>query len=274
MENDIEWRFIWKACIDASQKTLLMDKNISRFFPELDKLYGDDKMITFEKAITLECLDKKSDAQKLYEESAEKETGLPVSHWRTRAKYYSERHSLKKTEYKESFCIQWDTFYNMHTYINLHPHIRYLAISSVSRVNNEPEMAVVIFRTCFEICLELYWDLSINSKGKKNTKDLYLGKKVDFLFKDKIDKSLYEDMLLIVDEGNLAAHPFKLKEGESLDPKYRQPKRERVKEKPFKYENEDISKILRAFDSVMKYCDSKATQSGKNILFKDLGLIN
>lgn len=271
MQRNIEWRTIWKACVDASQKTILKDdKEINLYFPELYKEYGDDKMITLEKAITLECLGKDKEAQELYIQSADEEKGLPVSHWRNRAKYFTERHSVKVAEYDDYYCSQWDTFYNMHTYSYLHPHIRYLAISSVSRINNEPEMAVVIFRTCLEICLELYWDVMIDEN------DYFLGKKIDSIFKGKVENKIYAAIQLIVDEGNLAAHPFKkikFKKGQNQEKKNAPNKADRTKEKPFEYKNKDIMSILRAFDLVMNFCNEKASHNGISILNKDLELI-
>jgi len=271
MKVGAEWREIWKECVDASQKTILSqsdDKN--KFFSELYAEYGDDRMIAFEKAITLECLGKNDEAQKLYIQSADEKEGLVVSHWRKRAKYLSERHSIKVADYQDYYCVQWDIFYNIHTYSFLHPHIRYLAISSVSRVNNEPEMAVVIFRTCLEICLELYWDASLD--GKDNT----LGPKVESLFKGKVENKTYTALRTIVEEGNLAAHPFKPMKYEKGDTqvKKNQPKKnDRTKEKPFEYKNKDISQILKAFDIVMKFCNDKASKVRVNLLYSDLNLL-
>lgn len=270
-EEQIEWRYVWKECVDAGQKSLLLDdEKLERFFPVLINLYGDDKMILFEKAITLECLGNKTEAEKLYKQSADESTGLPVGHWRKRAQYYLDRNSTKVTNYEDYYCVQWDTFYNMHTYYFLHPHIRYLAISSVSRVNNEPEMAVVIFRTCLEICLELYWSLSI---GKN---DFFLGEKVNTVFSGKVDYKLEKDLNLILEEGNLAAHPFKktkAKKGENPEKKGKMSKTNRTKEKPFEYDNPDISKILKAFDRVMAFCNLQAEKCGKSLLYKDLELV-
>lgn len=266
-KEDIEWRFIWKECVDACQKTILADKSFETFFPALYKEYGDDKMITFEKAITFECLDNINEAIKLYQLSSDEKTGLPVSHWRKRALYYSERNTQNIVKYTDDFCTQWDVFYNLHTYVNLHPHIRYLAISSVSRVNNEPEMAVVIFRTCLEICLELYWSLSI---GKN---DRFLGEKINTVFSGKVDNKLEQALNTILDEGNLAAHPFKkngFEKNVSQQRKDQPSKTSRTKEKPFEYKNKDITKILKAFDYVMKYCNSQAEKNGKGILCRDL----
>ena len=269
--DDIEWRYIWKECVDAGQKSILLkDDKLEQFFPQLYKDYGDDKMITFEKAITLECLGKLEEPNKLYKQSCNEEGGLPVEHWRKRARYYSERNTANLINYTDYFQKQWNVYYNMHTYFFLHPHIRYLAISSVSRVNNEPEMAVVIFRTCLEICLELYWSLSI---GKN---DYFLGEKINTVFTGKVDNKIEKAMNLILDEGNLAAHPFKkikFEKGQNQESKNRPPKTNRTKEKPFKYENKDISKILDAFDTVMKFCNSQAEKKGKSILCRDLEII-
>ena len=266
-----EWRYVWKECVNASQKTLLAkDINLNKYFPELFKEYGDDKMISFEKGITYECLGNLEKAKELYKASADDSIGLPVSHWRKRAQYYLDRNTQNIINYDDYFCTQWDTFYNLHSYIYLHPHIRHLAISSVSRVNNEPEMAVVIFRTCLEICLELYWSLSID----KN--DHFLGQKIESIFAGKVDNKLEKNLNIILEEGNLAAHPFKnvkSHKGDSQAKKDKPPKTSRTKEKPFEYENKDIARILKAFDHVMQYCNIQAEKNGKSILYKDLEII-
>lgn len=270
-KQDIEWRYIWKECVDAGQKSILLDdKDLQKFFPKLYEEYGDDKMITFEKAITLECLGKNEEANILYKQSCDEKKGLSVEHWRKRARYYSERNTANLSNYTDYFQKQWNVYFNMHTYSFLHPHIRYLAISSVSRVNNEPEMAVVIFRTCLEICLELYWSLSI---GKN---DYFLGEKVNTVFSGKVDNKLEKAMNLILDEGNLAAHPFKkirFEKGQNQESKNKPPKTNRTNEKPFKYENMDISKILDAFDMVMRFCNLQAQKNGKSILCRDLEIL-
>ena len=131
-------------------------------------------------------------------------------------------------------------------------------------------MAVVIFRTCLEICLELYWSLSID----KN--DRFLGQKIETIFSGKVDNKLEKDLNTILEEGNLAAHPFKdvkNQKGESQAKRDKPPKTSRTKEKPFEYENKDIAKILKAFDHVMQYCNVQAEKNGKGILYKDLDII-
>ena len=105
-EEQIEWRYVWKECVDAGQKSLLLDdEKLERFFPVLINLYGDDKMILFEKAITLECLGNKTEAEKLYKQSADESTGLPVGHWRKRAQYYLDRNSCKN--HFENYIWHW-----------------------------------------------------------------------------------------------------------------------------------------------------------------------
>ena len=269
--DDIEWRYIWKECVDAGQKSILLkDSKLENFFPQLYKDYGDDKMITFEKAITLECLGQLEAAKELYKQSSDEKDGLPVEHWKKRARYFFERNTPKLINYTEYFQKQWNVYYNMHTYSFLHPHIRYLAISSVSRVNNEPEMAVVIFRTCLDICVELYWSLSYEKKN------YHLGDKVKEIFFGKVDNKIEEALKLIIEEGNLAAHPFKktkFEKGQNQEKRNKPPKTNRTKEKPFKYNNKDISNILDAFDIVMKHCNSQAEKIGKSILCKDLEIL-
>lgn len=252
MSKDIDWRYVWKESVIAGQKSILEnDIELTEYFPALYEKYGDDRMIPFEQAITYECLGNFDKAKELYKQSADENLGLPVKHWRKRAKYLYDRLEGNVSEYNDDYRKQWDTFKDIHTLKYLHPHIRYLAISSVSRINNEPEMAIVIFRTCLEISLELYWKEHTDSSKT-------LGHTINKLF-DKEDKEEnYNAMKKILYEGNLAAHPFKDLGFQEL--------KERTKEKPFYYRPKEIIYILDAFKTVMKYCDKKAKRSGREIL--------
>lgn len=162
-EEKIEWHDAWKKLIEASREMILMGNPANtKPFDELISLQ-EDKMLLFEKAISFECLGNKEEAKKLYEVASNEENGLPVEHWRKRAKYFLERLSrggFMETDLSPTqpiFNIQWDLYFNIHYYSNLDNYIRYLAVSSVSRICSEPAMAIVIFRTCLEIGLWTYF---------------------------------------------------------------------------------------------------------------------
>ncbi len=261
-EEQIEWRDAWKKLIDASREMILNEKKDDTTpFDELTALQ-DDKMLLFEKAIAFECLGNAEKAKELYKKASDEKEGLPVAHWRKRAKYFFDRidkngnvcidnlsiNSLNTNQKVEN--IQWDLYYNIHFYSHLDDYIRYLAISSVSRVYSEPAMAIVIFRTCLEISLWTYFEKyaeEINKDyQKKYNKDddyevgaLYLIRELKN--RDLLPKKEYEEYCKLKDYGDEAAHPGKIKN-----------------EPPFKYSDEQLIAVLECFNKVMFYLNGHA----------------
>lgn len=83
------WRYVWQQAIEAGQKAILdKSKSIDYYFNPLYENFGNDRMITFEKAICLECRGEKEKARILYEQSQNVNIspedgqliGLPVEH--------------------------------------------------------------------------------------------------------------------------------------------------------------------------------------------------
>lgn len=256
-EEQIEWRDAWNKLIAASKNSVL--GGTIEPFDELTTLQ-DDKMLLFEKAIALECMSKKNEAKEFYKQAADEKTGLPVRHWRKRAKYFLNRldrggfmtSDLNLTQ--DIFNIQWDVYFNIHYYANLDDYIRYLAISSVSRIGSEPAMAIVIFRTCLEIGLWTYFEKEANLinedyKRKHYKKDGHqreiglndlldcMNEKPYNLFK-KNEFKVYDKVRIA---GNAAAHPGTLKDGV-----------------PFHYTEEQLRYIMNDFNEAMRYLDSHA----------------
>lgn len=190
-----EWRDIWKISIETCQDTILQKdrngnlfqelrnkKEIEEFFQE-SQPYKDDRMVDFEEGIACECLGQYDKAIKIYEEVSNEKNGLPVKHWRKIADFFLERAKQKKQgrvfsdniienlNLTDLFNVQWNTFYYFHSFIYLPNHIRYLAISSISRIDSEPQMAIVIFRTCMESVLSILYP-DIYRKIKQNHSDL------------------------------------------------------------------------------------------------------
>ncbi len=259
---EIEWRDAWKLIIDASRKTIInKDSTCSTYFDALP--FQDDKMILFEKAIAFESLGNKKSALEYYKKAADEKEGLPVEHWRKRASYF-----LDRIENRGGFQttdlnllqplrnIQWDVYFNIHYYANIDEYIRYLAISSVSRIRSEPAMAIVIFRTCLEIGLWTYFpkevkEINEDYKRKHYSKDR---KPRDIGLNDLLDelnskhyKLLKGNEYTAYDKirtyGNEAAHPGSIKAG-----------------KPFKYEDEELKPILDYFNQTMRFLNNHASQ--------------
>ncbi|GEM_PF-2251525 len=232
-----EWRNIWKESIEICQNTVLNKNKDGDYFKKLrNKIekdeytqedtmpYKDDRMVDFEEGIACECLNQYDKAIKLYEKVSDEVNGLPVKHWRKRASFFLERVQQKKSgrvfsdniidnlNLTDLFNVQWNTFYYIHTFVNLPNHIRYLAISSISRIDSEPQMAIVIFRTCMEeVFRDLYPD--IYEENRKTHKDLetlinkLYNRKFLLLKKDEKQLELEYDLCTeIRKRGNDAAH--------------------------------------------------------------------
>ncbi len=219
-------------------------------------------MLLFEKAIALECIGKKNEAKEFYEKASDEKNGLPVAHWRKRAKYFSNR--LERGGFlsddlnfnQNIFNVQWDLYFNIHSYSNLDDYVRYLAISSVSRIGSEPAMAIVIFRTCLEIGLWTYFEKEVNQindiykkkhySKNKNRKPLDIG--LNNLLDNMNDKpynlfkpneyKVYDKVRIA---GNEAVHPGTLKDGI-----------------PFYYTEDQLRYIMHNFNEAMRYLNMRA----------------
>ncbi len=270
-ENDrkTEWRDIWQEIIKVSRDSLLHPNMSYPLFDDIEQKYPNDKMILFEKAITAECLGDMPTAKDFYLNASNETTGLPVKHWRERAEYFYNRinndiqcHAFGELDTKQDLrSVQLDTYYNIHSFCHLDNYIRYLAISSVSRIASEPAMAIVIFRTCLEIGLWTYFkELAerINNDYKAQHKE----KKYDIGLDDLLTEinnqiKLKADELFVYDKirihGNKAAHPGLLDETK----------------RPYHYKNSELIEILDYFNKTMKYLDSRAEKNNSLVQQKN-----
>lgn len=261
-EEKIEWRDAWKLLIDASGETIRNGKpdNLEPFDVLSD--LQNDKMLFFEKAIAYECLGNVEKAKEFYTLASDDKKGLPVEHWRKRAKYFLNR--LERNGYKcvDSLSlnsldtnqnvenVQWDLYYNIHYYAYIDDYIRYLAISSVSRVYSEPAMAIVIFRTCLEIALWTYFEVEAESINNfyitKNAKQSDYEVSLQYLLcgleiKKRLPKYEIDEFFELKKFGDAAAHPGKIKD-----------------EPPFMYSDAQLISIFESFNKTMFYLNEHA----------------
>lgn len=255
-EIKTEWRDIWQEIITIS-RIALREKKFD-YLKELEAKYPKDKMLVFEEGIAAECLKDEALAKEYYSKAANKADGLPVKHWKERAEYFLKRINERGCNLTTDlnplsglYAIQWNTYYNIHSYCHLHEYLCYLAISSVSRIHSEPAMAIVIFRTCLEIGLWSYYPEDVNSINKewkkedKKRKNRDIG--LDDLLKEMksrkvIKSSEYEVFDHIRCEGNLAAHP------KIIIPD----------KKPFHYREDELIEILIWFNQTMGFLNIQA----------------
>lgn len=239
-----EWRDIWKKSIQTCQIAIIEKDVDGKNFMKLrnitdkngKKTYEKDKMVDFEEGIAYECLGQYEKAIEIYKRVSSP-GGLPVKHWKHRAALFLKRAELKKDGqiFSESFQenysmldsigfdtlsddakkqilekIQWDAFFQLHTLVNIPSHIRYLGISSISRIDSEPEMAIVIFRTCLEGVIKILYPVEyrINESSRKT-----LGPLLVKLFKEgrlftKGKNTIFDNDIckIIKDRGDDAAH--------------------------------------------------------------------
>ena len=240
-----EWRNIWKKSIQTCQKAV-MSRKVEEEFSNLrstveadnTKPYENDRMVDFEEGIAYECIGEIDKAIDIYTKVSSSD-GLPVKHWRKRAEFFLNRAKAKKDGkryadiFKDNFVredftlestlekIQWEAFYELHALTLIPSHIKYLAISSMSRIDSEPEMAIVIFRTCLEDIIRVLYPAGYeeNENNRKtlgpllynlfNNNDQFFTKGNNTDFKKDVCK-------IIKDRGDDAAH------GNDIDyiPKY------------------------------------------------------
>lgn len=229
-----EWRNIWKKSIETCNSAVI-SHNVEEEFNNLrntvaednSKPYKNDRMVDFEEGIAYECIENFDKAIEIYTKVSSPE-GLPVKHWRHRAELFLNRAKEKKNgkHYADSFkdnyltfdlkdektleTIQWDAFYKLHAMTNIPVHIKYLAISSISRIDSEPEMAIVIFRTCLEDIIRVLYpeEYEENENNKKTLGPLLVnlfnsGK----LLTKENNTNIKKDICKVIkDRGDDAAH--------------------------------------------------------------------
>lgn len=252
------WRDIWQEIIRASGIDLRNGDHCFSEFQKIEEKYPNDKMILFEKAIAYEIIGDKDSAKKYYTEAADENTGLPVKHWRKRAKYFLDR--IEKRGCTETTDLnplesfeqnQWNVYFNIHSYYYLDSYIRYLAISSVSRLYSEPAMAIVIFRTCLEIGLWTYFEKDCQKFNKiwqtnnKSNETIRLNDLLNNLHKSgKLQNfnNEYTAYKKTQHEGNVAAHPGKIIGNE----------------KPFYYSDDDLFFVLDYFNQTLRFLNERA----------------
>lgn len=229
-----EWRNIWKKSIETCGKAVT-SRNVEEEFTNLrntvaddnSKPYENDKMVDFEEGIAYECIGKIENAIEIYKNVSGPE-GLPVKHWKHRADLFLQRAIDKQNgklfseHFKDNYVtldlsknesletIQWDAFYDIHSFTNIPNHIRYLAISSMARIDSEPEMAIVIFRTCLEGLVRFIYpdEYEINENNKKTLGPLLVSLfNSEKLFSRRNNKDFKRDVCKIIkDRGDDAAH--------------------------------------------------------------------
>lgn len=169
------WRKIWQDSIATGKEMLLKNDQKGKIFEKLKQEYPGDAMIIFEEAIAFDCMKCYKQAIELYQKAI---NDLPVEHWKENARELckkAERKSEKiqipkltiydannvKTE-EAAINFKLDAYYYLHSYYYLPHNVRYLAISSMSRIDTESNMAIAIFRTCIEVSLKKAFEKEYN----------------------------------------------------------------------------------------------------------------
>lgn len=234
------WRKIWQDSIKVGKDTLLKNDQKGKLFDELKQKYPDDAMVIFEEAIAFDCMKNYKKAIELYHEACER---LPVEHWKNNAKFLLQNAEIKSTKQniqkpivediynisdEEVISYKLSAYFYLHSYSYLPHNIRYLAISSMSRIDTESAMAIAIFRTCLEVSLKIVFEDEYHFDRED---------KLSFIIKKLSDDSKIDDMktlfLKINDKGNEAIHDAK------------------------EFTPDEIAKVIIRFDSAMEYLNKK-----------------
>lgn len=231
------WREIWKEAINTGKDTLLKNDQKGKMFIELKEKYPEDAMIILEEAMTFDCMKNYKKAIELYEQAYMQ---LPVQHWKDTANYYLQKAKIKATgqiipklnnddiiKLKSGELTEVDFklfgYFNLHSYYHMPHNIRYLAISSLSRIDSEPAIALIIFRTCMEISLKSIFK-EYNFSENDNLAEI-----ISILKKDNKIYNMASYFRIIKDIGNEAAHQSK------------------------NFTSEEIAQAIVYFDIVMEY---------------------
>ena len=240
------WRKIWQDSIKVGKETLLKNDQKGKLFEELKQKYPNDAMVIFEEAITFDCMKNYKRAIELYKKAYDE---LPVEHWQNNAKFLQNRAEIKSTNQNipkktveeihnisEEDIINYKlpAYFYLHTYYYLPHNIRYLAISSMSRIDTESAMAIAIFRTCLEVSLKIIFEDEYHFDRED---------KLSYIIKRLSDDNKIDDMkklfLKINDKGNDAIHDAK------------------------EFTPDEIAKVIVRFDLVMEYLNNKFKELAK-----------
>lgn len=199
-----EWREIWKKAIIASKHMILKTDLTASNFESLLSEYKNDGMLYFEKGLSFEILGVYSESLLSYEKAKD---FFPVPHWKKVANFSIDRVKGYSPDYISQswdnfYSLQWNAFLEVHKFINLTDENRYLSLSALARIDSEPTIALVNFRTVMEKELKNHFPEFIIKYGK----DFCLAKGLAELKIEDIDWKILHDMDNIREEGNLAAH--------------------------------------------------------------------
>lgn len=234
------WRKIWQDSIEVGKEALLKNDQKGKLFEELKQKYPDDAMVIFEEAIAFDCMKIYPKAITLYQEACK---NLPVAHWKDNANFLLKRAEIKSTNQKipkttleeihnitedEIINYKMPAYFYLHSYYYLPHNIRYLAISSMSRIDTESAMAIAIFRTCLEVSLKMLFE----NKYHFDRDD-----KLSYIIKKLSEENEIDDMknlfFEINEKGNDAIHDAK------------------------DFSPDQIAKIIVRFDIAMDYLNNK-----------------
>lgn len=234
------WRKIWQDSIKVGKETLLKNDQKGKLFNELKQKYPEDAMVIFEEAIAFDCMKNYKKAIELYSNACE---NLPVEHWKNNAKFLKNRAEIKITNQtipkataeeihniseEEIIKYKMPAYFYLHSYYYLPHNIRYLAISSMSRIDTESAMAIAIFRTCLEVSLKMIFEDEYHFDRED---------KLSYIIKKLSDDNKIDDMkkifLKINDKGNEAIHDAK------------------------EFTPEEIARVIVRFDLTMEYLNNK-----------------
>lgn len=234
------WRKIWQDSIEVGKEALLKNDQKGKLFEELKQKYPDDAMVIFEEAIAFDCMKIYPKAITLYQEACK---NLPVAHWKDNANFLLKRAEIKSTNQKipkttleeihnitedEIINYKMPAYFYLHSYYYLPHNIRYLAISSMSRIDTESAMAIAIFRTCLEVSLRMLFE----NKYHFDRDD-----KLSYIIKKLSEENEIDDMknlfFEINEKGNDAIHDAK------------------------DFSPDQIAKIIVRFDIAMDYLNNK-----------------
>lgn len=223
------WREIWKEAVEVNKLMILKRDFAALDFKLLLSKYGDDGMIYYEKGEAYEILGSYDEALLNFEKAKEL---FPVPHWKKVSEFSIERvksysYGYVAKSYDDFYSLQWNSFHDIHKFLNIMDENRYLGISALTRIDSEPVGALINFRTIMEKELKAHFQDVVQSLET----NFCLSKALSRLKIEKVDWKVLNDMDNLRKEGNYAVH-----ENE--------------------YHKEYLKRTIHSFVRVMKYFDS------------------
>lgn len=205
-----ERRKIWKQSIEANSLLLINKEEGEKKFRNILHSHPEDGMVYYERAEGFEFLCLYEKAIKDYRVSMQ---FLDVEHWKnlaadgiTRVTRKINHELINESEDYE----QWGIFHRLHFLNNIDALTKYDTYIAMTLYDSEPRMTALLLRCSLETILLslLPTNFSYKNNNERRLEKMIDSVKTQYLI-TPMDNSIFEDMDIVRQIGNDAAHPSK-----------------------------------------------------------------